>query len=370
MRRLLGLILPIGLLAGGAAVVFRHGLAGDTAVQVAPAFLMVSGLLLIGAALAADQAFAAMGALLIRLPIGATGLLVLLLLANAIVTVILNLDTAVVFVTPVMLEAARRRRAPVEGFLYGSILMVNSASLLLPGSNLTNLIVVGGAANTLGFALRMLPAWLIAVAVTVVVMALWELRLCRDQQSATPKLQAPQARAGLSLTGLLVAVAVLLLLPNPAPWVLGIGVLTAAASVARGRLTASQVVHHLDPATLVGLFGITVGLGTIGRIWTGPRLLLAHSSGLVTTLIATAAALVVNNLPASGLLAATSPTHPTALLLGLDLGPNLFVTGSLSAYLWFRVARGLDVTPRLRTYCAAGAVVTIPSLILGALVSG
>ena len=54
----------------------------------------------------------------------------------------LNLDTAVVFMTPVLLHAARQRGLAEGAFLYGAVFIANAASLLLPGSNLTNLIVL------------------------------------------------------------------------------------------------------------------------------------------------------------------------------------------------------------------------------------
>jgi len=53
----------------------------------------------------------------------------------------LNLDTSVVFLTPVLLQTARFRSVKEEAFLYGSIFMANAASLLLLGSNLTNILV-------------------------------------------------------------------------------------------------------------------------------------------------------------------------------------------------------------------------------------
>ena len=63
------------------------------------------------------------------------------------------------------------------------------------------------------------------------------------------------------------------------------------------------------------------------------------------------------------------PLHPRALLIGLNLGPNLAVTGSLSAFLWLRVARGLDARPSVRTYTRVGLVVVPLSMAaaLGAL---
>ena len=60
----------------------------------------------------------------------------------AVVTAVLNLDTAVVFLTPIVIHAARQRDCDERPFLYGTLFMANGASLLLPGSNLTNLIVL------------------------------------------------------------------------------------------------------------------------------------------------------------------------------------------------------------------------------------
>jgi len=100
------------------------------------------GAAVVGAAAAREGVFAAAGTLASRAPGGAATLLVVLLLLDAVVTAVLNLDTAVVFMTPVLLHAARHRGVPDGPFLYGAVFMANSASILLPGSNLTNLIVL------------------------------------------------------------------------------------------------------------------------------------------------------------------------------------------------------------------------------------
>jgi arsenical pump membrane protein len=54
--------------------------------------------------------------------------------------------------------------------------------------------------------------------------------------------------------------------------------------------------------------------------------------------------------------------HPRALLIGLNLGPNLAITGSLSAVLWLRVARGLGARPSARTYSLLSIVLVPVSL--------
>jgi arsenical pump membrane protein len=107
---------------------------------------------------------------------------------------------------------------------------------------------------------------------------------------------------------------------------------------------------------LVGLFGLAVALGTLARAWSGPSLLLSHLDSWQTAAVAAGAAVVVNNLPAASLLAARAPSHPFSLLVGLDLGPNLFVTGSLAWVLWLRAARGAGARPSLVRASWLGAV--------------
>src|SRR5207237_8224417 len=123
-----------------------------------PPFVLVTGLLLIGTVAGTDGLFEAVGARLARAPLSPRALLLALLGLVAAVTAVLNLDTSVVFLTPVLVHAARRRGLNERPFLYGAVFMSNSASLLLPGSNLTNLLVARTTAA--GFAAQMLPAWL------------------------------------------------------------------------------------------------------------------------------------------------------------------------------------------------------------------
>ncbi len=101
----------------------------------------------------------------------------------------------------------------------------------------------------------------------------------------------------------------------------------------------------LGVPVLVALFGIAVALGTLGRSWSGPSSLLAHLDAPGTAVVAALTSVLVNNLPAASLLAARTPPHPFALLLGLDVGPNLFVTGSLAWVLWWRTTRSAGVRP-------------------------
>jgi Na+/H+ antiporter NhaD/arsenite permease-like protein len=149
----------------------------DAVAQAWSPFVLVAGLLLIGQVAAAEGVFEAAGAQIARMPLSPRGLLVALLGLVAVVTVVLNLDTSVVFLTPVLLHAARRRRLDERPFLYGTVFMSNSASLQLPASNLTNLLVLRSDPITgAQFATRMLPAWLAACILTTGFVAAFPLR--------------------------------------------------------------------------------------------------------------------------------------------------------------------------------------------------
>jgi arsenical pump membrane protein len=113
---------------------------------------------------------------------------------------------------------------------------------------------------------------------------------------------------------------------------------------------------------LVGLFGLAVALGTLGRAWSGPASLLSHLDLWETAAVAAAGTVLVNNLPAASLLAARIPNRPFALLIGLNLGPNLFVTGSLAWLLWLRAARSAGARPSIARASRIGVTATVFSL--------
>jgi arsenical pump membrane protein len=330
--------------------------------QVWPAFALVAGLLLIGATAAREGLFTEAGAFAARVPGGGTTLLTSLLIVTAMVTAVLNLDTAVVFMTPVLLHAARQRGIGEEPFLYGSVFMANAASLLLPGSNLTNLIVlaherISGAT----FAAHLWPGWVVAVGVTTAFVALAfrpALRTAAPRATERP-LFAP--RAG-TLAAAAAAVLVLVL-SRPALPVLALG---AAATLA-GRLPARSAVRAASPLLLGSVLSLAVLLGTVARAVHGLGHLASHTGRWATMGLGAGAAVLVNNLPAATVLSAHGPAHPRALLLGLDLGPNLAVTGSLSAVLWLQVARASGGRPSIMRYSALGLVLTPVSLTLALL---
>jgi arsenical pump membrane protein len=316
----------------------------DALQQAWPPFALVAGLLLIGRAAEDDRLYEAAGARLAAAPIGSRSLLAALLALVAAVTAVLNLDTAVVFLTPVLVHAARSRRLDERPFLYGTVLMSNSASLLLPGSNLTNMIVAGGSA---GYGSRMVLPWLASCVITALVVAS-AYRL--ESSAGTAPSSSPPVRVGAGIGAVCTAAALVVAVANPALPVLVLGLAVAA-------LRGFGGVRRLDARPLALLFAVAVGLGVLGRAWDGPASLLAQLGAVPTAVAGAAAAVAVNNLPAATLLSAQPPAHPDALLLGLDLGPNLAFTGSLSAWLWLAAGRGAGSRPSLLTYTRLGAIV-------------
>ena len=322
--------------------------------QAWPPFVLVAGLLLIGAIAAADGLFEATGAWLTRAPLSARGLLVALLGLVAVVTAVLNLDTSVVFLTPVLVHAARRRGLDERPFLYGSVFMANAGSLLLPGSNLTNLLVLRtDPTSGAGFAEAMLPAWLVASGWTV---AFLVRAFPLADGHREPRI-APALRVGIGAAAAFAAAVLVLALRNPAVPVLVVGLLASALRRARPRI---------DVRALAPLFALTVGLGTVARGWSGPAHVLHSSGPWATGAIAALGSLIVNNLPAAVLFSAHSPPHAHALLVGLDVGPNLAVTGSLSALLWLQAARAVEADVSIATYSRLG-IVLVPLTLAGAL---
>ena len=248
----------------------------------------------------------------------------------AAVTVTLNLDTSVAFLTPVLVYTARSRGgteppeagaeadadaraagagagaggagARLEGagpaLLYGCLLLSNAASLLLPGSNLTNLIVLGHLRLTGGqFVSRMWLPWLGAVIVTAVVVAAGERRSLRPAPPGGPAGAPQRPVLGAGLAAVVLATATVVALPDPAIPVLVLGVAAAGLRLARRQVTLRQVRDVLSLPVLAGLFAVAVILGTLGRTWSGPSVLMAQLGSWATAGVAALATVALNNLP-------------------------------------------------------------------------
>jgi arsenical pump membrane protein len=338
--------------------------ARDAADQSWRAFVLVTGLLLVGVVAADDGLFDSLASKLDAVPGAGRGLFFAGLLVVAVTTAFLNLDTAVVFLTPVMIAAARRRDLDERPFLYGTIFMVNAASLFLPGSNLTNLIVIGQEhVSGSEFARRMFPAAIGAVVATA--LAVWLLQ--RPRVGGGRLVATHAARPGwLGLVATAAVVVLLLAARNPALPVLVLGIVATTLLWRRGRLSRDDLLHAVNPLALAAIFCVTVALGTLARTWGAPAELMQNAARVPTAVIGAVAAVLVNNLPAAALLSAGRVHHARALLIGLNVGPNLAVTGSLSAFLWLQTARAAGARPSIRTFSKLGVVVA-PVGMIGAL---
>jgi arsenical pump membrane protein len=374
------LLLGLGVGATAVAVVLDGSAATASAGRAWPPFVLVAGLLLVGVVAHGDGLFDAVAARLERRPALRRGrrpdgrLLLALLGVVALTTAVLNLDTSVAFLTPILVLAARRRGAAEEPFIYGAVFMSNAASLLLPGSNLTNLLVLAGSrVSGAAFAARMAPAWVAAVAATAAVVLYPLVRMpgpagASGGNPAAGAAGSVESRLTWSLgAGATVAAAVLVVATTaPALPVLAVGTGAVALRLRRRRLTAGAVAEAVGPAALAGVYGIAVALGALAEHWSAPARLVTRSGPAMAAAVGTVTAVAVNNLPAAVLLAPHRPAHPEGLLLGLNLGPNLAVTGSLSALLWYQAARGSGAHPSVGTYSRIG-VVLVPLSIAAAL---
>ena len=356
-----------GLVGIAIAVALSPADAGAAAGQDWTPFVLVAGLLLVGLVSEKDGLFLFAGQLLARrarngllLYAGAVALI-------ALVTALLNLDTSVAFLTPVFIYAARSRGEGEAPLLYACILLSNAGSLILPGSNLTNLIVLGHVhLSGSDFFRRMAPAGVVSVAVTAAVIALCHHRELRATAAPGDGLRYP--RFGVGLVAVAAATVLVLALPNAALPVAVVGLLAVAMRIRPWQSAMEGARDVLGLPVLVGLFGIAVALGTLGRTWSGPASMLAHLGPWATAGVAAGSTVLVNNLPAASLLSARALPHPFSLLVGLNIGPNLFVTGSLAWLLWWRSARTSGARPSLLAAGRLGLISTPAAIVLAMVV--
>ena len=330
-------------------------------------FVLITGLLFIGHVAAREGLFESVGQLIARTRGNDVALFTVTMVAVAIVTALLNLDTSVVFMTPVALQAARARDSDEVAFAFGTILMSNAASLLLVGSNLTNMLIfsthpVRGAT----FAAQMAPAWGVSVAVTIAFVAWWRRRqLVRRSTSSHERVRW---HLGPGTWAAVVAVALMLATSQPALPVFALGaILESVDLVLRHRVDVKEILRVASPLVVGPLFVVAVLVGWWGRSWHAIGHLVAHANSLSTAAIAGGLSLVINNLPAASLFAGQPIAHPYALLLGLNLGPNAFVTGAMSTLLWFRIVRADGLSATTGQFVRIGLPVALVTLCVASL---
>jgi arsenical pump membrane protein len=295
----------------------------------------------------------------------------------AVVTAVLSLDATVVLLTPVVFATAARLGARPRPHVYGCTHLANSASLLLPVSNLTNLLAfaASGLAFTRFAALMALP-WLAAIAAEYVVFRRFFRSDLNAASAAAPAAEPTEVPVlvVVVLAGTLAGFAATSLAGiNPA-WAAAAGAaVLGTRALARRRTTPAAIWHAAGVPFLafVLALGIVVaavtgnGLsGALGRVMPAGTSLPAL---LATAALAAAAANVINNLPAVlVLLPLAAPSGPgavLALLLGVNIGPNLTYAGSLATLLWRRVLREHGTEPELGEFTRLG-LLTVPAALL------
>jgi arsenical pump membrane protein len=294
----------------------------------------------------------------------------------AVVTAVLSLDATAVLLTPVVVATAARMRVPARPHAYAAGHLANSASLLMPVSNLTNLLAFTATGlSFVAFTGLMLGPTLVAVAVEYLVLrAVFRRDLAGSV--ANPVTDAPPAPVlALVVVGLTVAgfgVASTLGVSPVVPAALAVLVL-GSRRLLTGRSRPIQLLRAADlpfAAFVLGLGVIVLAVRQAGldRLLTA---LLPDGQGLLALLgVATLAAVLanlVNNLPATLALvpvaAAGGAPVLLAVLIGVNVGPNLTYVGSLATLLW-RKALGSEAPGALR-FSAVG-LATVPLTLIAA----
>ena len=276
----------------------------------------------------------------------------------SVVTAVLSLDTTVVLLTPVVFVTATSLRLRTRPYVYACVHLSNSASLLLPVSNLTNLLAFHASGLTfLTFAALMTLPWLIAIAAEYLVLRrFFAADLGGHAVQAPPPRPLPAYPVVVILATLVAFALTSVLHFDPALAAAGGAVALGAPALIRHRATLRDVSSAVNVPFLAFVFGLGVtvktlqvhGLDRLGR-------LVPSGSSLLTLLaiagIAAVAANLINNLPAILVLLPAVTGHPgpvLAAVIGVNIGPNLTYVGSLATLLWRRIlhARGEQLDPQ------------------------
>jgi arsenical pump membrane protein len=303
-------------------------------------------------------------------------LLVQVFVVAAVTTAALSLDATIVLLTPVVFVTAARLRIRSQPHMYACTHLANSASLLLPVSNLTNLLAFSASGLSFGrFAGLMALPWLAAIGVEYVVLSLYfrsDLSTGgeRGKHSDAGKSSLPVFTivvVGLTLAGFAVASAASV---NPAWAALAGAVVLAARALAQRRTGLAGLVRAADVPFLLFVLGLGIVVrAVVDNGLSGALRPLLPSGTSLPALFAVAAlaavlANLINNLPAVLVLlplAAPSGTGAVlAVLLGVNIGPNLTYTGSLATLLWRRILHARGSAPSLREFTVLG-LLTVPA---------
>ncbi|MEN0074165.1 MAG: arsenic transporter [Paracraurococcus sp.] len=372
------LLVALGLLPPLAA---WEGIARGTDV-----YLFLLGMMLLAELARLEGLFDWLAARAVRLARdSATRLFTLVYGVGVLVTVFLSNDATAVVLTPAVAAATRAARVQDKlPYLFACAFVANAASFVLPISNPANLVLYGSRMPSL---LEWLPRYALpsALAIGATYLALRWTQRHRLRESVASDIPLPHlsggghlAAAGIAATAAVLLAASALDLRLGLPTFLA-GLATTLLVLLRARRGLRAVVAGISWGVLplvAGLFvlvealektGVTDALAALLRelVRTQPGLAPWIAGGLLAL-----GSNLVNNLPAGLVagrvveLAAVPEPVRAALLIGVDLGPNLSVTGSLATLLWLVALRRDGQAVGAWTFLRLGLVVMPPALLL------
>lgn len=349
----------------GAAVVVTFGLlpaasALDAVARGLDVYLFLGGMMLLTEMARNEGVFEFLATAAVRMARGSNRKLFLLVYAiGAIVTVFMSNDATAVVLTPAVCAAARKAGAKPLPHLIACALIANAASFVLPISNPANLVLfVNHPPPLLDWLGRFGVASLVSVVTTFTVLR-FMFRRPLSERIATVGGLPPLSPSGVVVAWGIGMVAAALLVSSNLGLPLGLTTLCATALVAAWVFTAKQqapwyTIGRLpfDVLLLVAaLFVLVQAVEGTGVVTDLAKALNAVATGNQAAAAVGAGALVglatnlMNNLPA-GLFASAvlqtadaGPLVHNAVLIGIDMGPNLSVTGSLATILWLIAVR-------------------------------
>jgi arsenical pump membrane protein len=306
---------------------------------------------------------------------------------GVLVTVVLSNDATAVVLTPAVAAAIRKAKAEPLPYVLACAFVANAASFVLPVSNPANLVVFAGAVPPL-------PHWiasfavpsLLAIVATATVLALVSRSGLRGAMQSDVDV-SPLGRSGALVVAGIVLTAIALVTASTFDAPLGVTTLACGAIVfvlaaIRDRASFAPVLRAVSwPVLLLvaGLFVLVQGLDVTGALEVTRRLaetapaLPSTLANLGAAAVTAGASNLINNLPAgliAGSAVASLHNHDafrSAVAIGIDLGPNLSVTGSLATVLWLVALRREEIEVTAWTFLRAGVFVMPPALVLAVL---
>lgn len=345
-----------------------------------PVVAFLAAVLVISELCDADGLFRYAGALMAAKSQGnAHRLLIFVFVLASAVTAVLSLDATVVLLTPVVFATASRMGVRPKPHAYACTHLANAGSLLLPVSNLTNLLAMSAAGLTfVSFAGLMAAPW---VAVIAVEYAAFRLFFASDLSIPATNPEPPEvpplprfsaAVLALTLAGFVVAS----FFHIEAAWVALAGALVMLARA----LTLKQVSAKDVPGFInLGFLDFVLSLGIVvtavveGGLGAAIGAIVPQGQSLVSLLLwaglAAVLANIVNNLPAVLVLlpfAAQAGTGAVlAVLIGVNVGPNLTYVGSLATLLWRRIVQAHDHETPIQEFTMLGLLATPLAIVVG-----